>query len=44
MNVTEIAALLTSAGAALGGLGATLTGIAKLIETWKMPKGKTGEK
>jgi hypothetical protein len=36
--------LLTPAGAALGGLGATLTGIAKLIESLKMPKSKNSDK
>ena len=44
MNVMEIAALLTAIGAALGGFGNALSGIAKLIESWKMPKGKTGDK
>ena len=44
MNVVEIIAILGAVGGVPNGLGATLTGVAKLIESWKMPKGKTGDK
>ena len=44
MNVSEITDLLTSAGAALGGLAAVITAFAKLIESWKKPKDNDRDK
>ena len=44
MNVSELTELLTSVGTALGGLAAVITGIAKLIESWKKPKDNDRDK
>lgn len=38
MNVSELTALLTSIGAALGGIATVITAITKLIEVFKKPK------
>lgn len=38
MNVSEMTALLTSIGAALGGIATVITAITKLIEVFKKPK------